>query len=81
MTSSMCPVSACLARLEGEALYRFRGHVSGPGRRIPVNKDADHDGPVFVPECGPQSVAQVARFLDVDAGGAERFGDAAEGPG
>jgi hypothetical protein len=72
------PVQRLLGQAEGEAGRRLPGHVDGPGQRVPVDQDVDHDWPVFMAERGLQAVAYVAGFFDADASGAERFGDTAE---
>jgi hypothetical protein len=72
------PGQGLFGQAEGEAGRRLRGHVCGPGQRVTVDQDVNHDRPVFMGERGSEAVAQVAGFLDADAGGAERFGDAAE---
>ncbi len=63
---------------EGEASGRCRGHVNWPGQRVPVDDDVDHHRPAGVRERGRQALTDVAGFLDADAGGAKRVGDAAE---
>ena len=78
MTSSICPCSACRARLRVQTGRRLRGHVDGPGQRVPVDEDVDDDWSAFVAERGLQAVTYVAGFFNTDAPGAERFGDTAE---
>src|SRR5229473_739087 len=72
------PVQRLPGQAEGEAGRRLRGHVDGPGQRVPVDEDVDYHWSAFMAERGLQAVAYVAGFFNTDAPGAERFGDTAE---
>ena len=77
MTSSILPLSTCLAMLSVKPLAVAAG--TWEGRASAESHDhVHHDGPAGAGERCPQGVAHVAGLLDADAARAERRGYLAE---